>query len=100
MDNYSRIERTSKGGTKYLDDQKRLHRTDGPALIRSDGGELWCLCGEIHRTDGPAWITPSECLWFLESTELSFEDWCSKLNKSPVEITELVLKYDIQGRAP
>lgn len=100
MDNYSHIERTVKGSTKYLDNQKRLHRTDGPALIRSDGGELWCIRGEIHREDGPAWITPTETVWFLKSTELSFDDWCLKLNKSPVEITELILKYDIPDRTP
>ena len=36
-----------------------LHRTDGPAVITSDGFEYWYLNGKLHRTDGPAIIHPN-----------------------------------------
>ena len=32
----------------------RLHRVDGPAIIRPDGHEAWHLDGDLHRVDGPA----------------------------------------------
>lgn len=32
----------------------KLHREDGPAVERPDGGRLWFDNGELHREDGPA----------------------------------------------
>ena len=32
----------------------KLHRTDGPAFIMSDGSTFWYLNGVLHREDGPA----------------------------------------------
>jgi hypothetical protein len=44
-------------GTQEWRNQKGvLHRTDGPALIHSDGGQEWYHHGDLHRTDGPALI--------------------------------------------
>jgi len=34
----------------------RLHREDGPAVIRHDGIKYWFLNGKRHREDGPALI--------------------------------------------
>jgi len=34
----------------------KLHREDGPAVIRFDGTMWWCKDGIVHRTDGPAYI--------------------------------------------
>jgi hypothetical protein len=33
-----------------------LHRADGPAIIRADGTQAWYVNGKLHRTDGPAVI--------------------------------------------
>jgi len=44
------------GGIQYKDDQGRLHRTDGPAVISKTGVEHWYYFGKIHRTQGPAII--------------------------------------------
>ncbi|HEV56772.1 MAG TPA: hypothetical protein ENN87_04655 [Phycisphaerales bacterium] len=38
----------------YVDDQGQLHRTDGPAIVRRDGGREWYRKGHRHRDDGPA----------------------------------------------
>jgi len=32
----------------------RLHRENGPAVIRADGYKAWWLNGGFHREDGPA----------------------------------------------
>src|SRR5512138_720919 len=49
-----------------------LHRTDGPAVIRSDGYEAWYQNGKLHRTDGPA-ITYSNGIydWYLNDNLIS-----------------------------
>lgn len=39
---------------EWRDKRGLLHRTDGPALIMTDGSEQWHLHGEVHREDGPA----------------------------------------------
>lgn len=44
-----------------------LHRTDGPALITTNGTKKWYIHGKKHRTDGPAieWGDGSK-EWFIE----------------------------------
>ena len=44
----------SNDGTRgwFLND--KLHRNDGPAVVRPDGSEAWCQYGRLHREDGPA----------------------------------------------
>ena len=37
----------------------KLHRTDGPAVIRPDGTKEWFINGQLHRTDGPAITHPN-----------------------------------------
>ena len=36
----------------------KLHRTDGPAVLWSDGFQSWWQNGMIHRIDGPAVSSP------------------------------------------
>jgi hypothetical protein len=44
----------------------KIHRTDGPAVIRSNGTQLWYINGEPHRTDGPAIVWPDGSQsWYL-----------------------------------
>jgi hypothetical protein len=43
---------------KYLDEEGRPHREDGPALVYSDGWEEWRIHGQLHREDGPARTLP------------------------------------------
>ena len=42
------------GNKRWFNEQGQLHRTDGPAIIWSDGGTDWHINGRRHRTDGPA----------------------------------------------
>lgn len=59
-------ERVTRQAVQYFDDERRLHRTDGPAAIEHD--ELhWYVAGRRHRDDGPAIITASgEREWFID----------------------------------
>jgi hypothetical protein len=37
----------------------KLHRDDGPAVIKPDGTQEWYKEGKLHRDDGPAVIYTS-----------------------------------------
>lgn len=45
--------------TKYFDDQGRLHRSSGPAMVYAENEQYWYKHGTPHRLDGPAKIWPS-----------------------------------------
>jgi len=48
----------------YLNDKQ--HREDGPAIVRADGSQLWYLNGRLHREDGPAYIgADGSQRWYL-----------------------------------
>lgn len=41
-------------GTRYWMIGVKFHREDGPAIISSNGDEVWYFLGEVHRGSGPA----------------------------------------------
>jgi len=43
------------GNIAYTKDGE-YHREDGPAIVFSDGMQIWCRNGKQHREDGPAII--------------------------------------------
>ena len=45
---------TSARGTMFWRIKGRLHREDGPAVIRKHGDKEWWQHGELHRIGGPA----------------------------------------------
>jgi hypothetical protein len=54
MAQYIKID--NDGDKHYYKDKemKILHREDGPAIERADGGKEWWINDERHREDGPA----------------------------------------------
>lgn len=44
----------SRSIQKFYDNQKRLHREDGPSVIMPNGTKKWYHHGVLHRIDGPA----------------------------------------------
>lgn len=54
----------------------KMHRTDGPALIREDGTRVWYIDGKLHRTDGPAviWADGSKA-WYIDGIEYPEEEF-------------------------
>ncbi|WP_217925045.1 hypothetical protein [Miltoncostaea oceani] len=64
------------GATIYVRDDKTLHRTDGPAVIHSNGTKEWVIHGKLHRTDGPALERPvGESEYWLNGVRVSAEEW-------------------------
>lgn len=57
------------GNRCWYNREGRLHRTNGPALIKPDGSRYWYCDGEIHRVGGPAVILAGESL---------AKSWCSE----------------------
>lgn len=42
-----------------FDNDGRLHREGGPAVVYPDGMQRWYRHGRLHRDDGPAVIYPN-----------------------------------------
>lgn len=55
-------------GTKWWrNKENKLHRTDGPAVIKKDGYKSWWIHGKKHREDGPAIERPDGTkFWYIE----------------------------------
>ena len=76
------VEKSEGSRVWYLNDQ--LHREDGPAIEWSTGSKAWWLHGKAHREDGPAveWSTGRK-EWYLngaQHTEQEFQQWLDKKN--------------------
>jgi hypothetical protein len=58
MENYTKII-NEYGTVYYYNSAMKLHRLDGPAVERADGGRTWWVNGKCHRLDGPAVVRPN-----------------------------------------
>ena len=63
------------GSQEWWFDSK-LHREDGPAIIRADGSQSWWIDGKLHREDGPA-ITYAGGTqeWYISGKSVNEEDF-------------------------
>ena len=61
----------TNGGIKYYYN-KKLHRTDGPAVIYDGWGQVWYLYGHLHREDGYT-IERIDNInhWFIDDIQIS-----------------------------
>jgi hypothetical protein len=48
---------------EYFNEEGKLHREDGPAIINGDRKE-WYIHGELHRENGPALIDNGKIGWY------------------------------------
>lgn len=55
----------AEGVRRWLDSRGRLHRCDGPALERADGGKEWFKHGRRHRLRGPSIENDQGTAWYL-----------------------------------
>lgn len=54
------------GTERWYNSDREYHRVDGPAVIYSDGTQIWYLNGLIHREDGPAVSWPDGTqVWYV-----------------------------------
>ena len=61
----------SNGTIKYFNDEGKLHREDGPAVIYPDGTKFWYVNGHRHRLDGPAIIRPYQKRWYVNGQRVN-----------------------------
>lgn len=86
----------------------QVHREDGPAVIRTEGTEIWYIMNSRHREDGPAFIEPNGVKiwykmgnlhredgpavenyngnpkWFLEGLEYTKKEYNEKMRKKKI----------------
>ena len=60
--------------TEWKNSSGKLHRTDGPAIIKAYGRKEWHLNGLRHREDGPAVIYKNGCQYWYQNDKLHRED--------------------------
>jgi hypothetical protein len=60
----------------YRNDDKILHREDGPAVEWEYDGKAWYINGEAHRLDGPAveWASGRKS-WYIDGKFLTEEQF-------------------------
>ena len=71
------------------------HREDGPAMIYPNGTTVWFRHGKLHREDGPAVILwDGSVQWWLNAKMYSFQEWADKLNLDQKTKLEMVMKWN------
>ena len=67
---------------EYRNEKGQLHKTNGPALIWSDGRKEWWINGKRHREDGPAveWDDGIKS-WYLNGIEYTEDQYHQELIK-------------------
>ena len=77
----------------------KLHREDGPAIISANGTEIWCLNDKLHREDGPAIISANGTQeWWLNGIKLTEEEFNSRNEIKELSVAEIekLLGYKIK----
>ena len=77
-----RLHRTDGPAVEYSDGRREwrqhgiLHRTDGPAVENANGYCAWWQNGHLHRTDGPAIEYAAGAYeWWFNGTQHTEESW-------------------------
>ena len=79
------VETDEHGTVSFFNNAGAVHRTDGPAVIYSDGDKLWYQNGLLHRTDGPAVMLSSGIgHWFLSGCELTQAEFNQRIASGSV----------------
>lgn len=63
---------TDQGQVSWYNDDGKLHRLDGPALLKVDGS----------------------CAWYIDGNMYTFEDWCDDTDASDGRKMMLRLQYE------
>lgn len=84
---------SSDGRIKFWRNQQgKYNKSDGPAIVYSDGGQYWYKNGKVHRLDGPAIVNYATDLtpksWFIEDqryeTEAEFKKAVEEYKKTSI----------------
>jgi len=87
------FERADGGKEWYINGE--FHREDGPAIEYPNGYKAWYINGERHREDGPAIESDGYKAWFINGKHLTEEEFNARMN--PVELTldEIASKFGV-----
>ena len=70
------------GSRKWRNLEGYLHRDDGPAIEKYDGGKCWYVNNELHRVDGPAVeLINEEKYWYIEGMLYNKEEFDKVVSK-------------------
>jgi hypothetical protein len=83
------------GNQLWLNNEKTLHREDGPAYIDTNKTQFWYLTGKCHREDGPAVISSRGGIsWYIDGyVYASNKSFQSAAGISYEDMTAMILKY-------
>jgi hypothetical protein len=85
---------TDKGTQIWRNKKYQHHRTDGPAIIRCNGTQIWYINGKKHRVDGPAYIRKDRNLWYVNSERIyDNKSFQSAANITDEDMLAMILKY-------
>ena len=94
QDALSGVVRTCVNGTvRYQNQDGQYHRTNGPAVIYSDGNALWYQNGQLHRTDGPAVIYRDYLGWFIQGREYTAAEFIEQQRNAGILLPALKDSY-------
>lgn len=69
-------------GTKYWYNNGLLHRVDGPAIELANGDKYWYKDGKLHRLDGPAYEGANGVKeWYLYGEYYSEQEYKNKMKE-------------------
>ena len=93
MDNKS-IRNVDEDGNKYWCLNGKLHREDGPAIIRINGIKEYFIHNKRHRLDDPAWISSVSSFrneWFINGKLVTDEiiKWATENNIDLDNLTDV-----------
>jgi hypothetical protein len=85
---------TDKDGNKWWSLNGKLHREDGPAIIRINGIKEYFIHNKRHRLDGPAWISSVSSFrneWFINGILVTPEitKWATENNIDLDNLTDV-----------
>ena len=74
------VEVNQNGSTIYRNQQGKIHRVLGPAVINRRGDKFWYINGQSHRLDGPGaeWIDGTNW-WYLFGVRMTEDEYYKQL---------------------
>jgi hypothetical protein len=74
--------------------------TSSKCCVMSNGSEIWMKNKKLHREDGPAIVRTRDnySAYYLEGRQLSFEHWFNEVGRTHItgkKLTYFLLKYNI-----
>ena len=88
------IERTNGHKAWYVDG--KLRRSDGPAIEYANGGKSWFVDGKRHRLDGPAIeYADGSKVWYVDDKSLTEKEFNALTKPTELTLEDIAAKFGI-----